>query len=275
MVVFGTSKSNSSGSTNNSLFEQPLEKLCNLNAIKQLSEIISSQQENQISQATSKIQIVDDGKLQLCTSLSTPLTSCSLSTWAKLSKENNPIKRKRAAARLRRYTIDANNNNLTISPVSAPQTPTIIQHSNSLLAQVGTSTNDNEVYLVSPLKRKNYNSSLEDEQDDEIFHLDRQLMLRCLPEPIECLLRELYLRGPSTLGIFRKSPNAKHCKELRQKLEQLQQQQQQASSTAQQTNAATTTTTAATTTGQSSPYAAAIEQFQVNVIASVFKVSTI
>lgn len=68
-----------------------------------------------------------------------------------------------------------------------------------------------------------------------------QLLLSVIPEPIRNLLNELYLRGPSTIGIFRKSPNAKHCKELRQKLE---------------------------TDSQSS-----IEHFQVTVIASVFKVS--
>lgn len=70
----------------------------------------------------------------------------------------------------------------------------------------------------------------------------QQLMLAVLPQPIRNLLHELYHRGPSTVGIFRKSPNAKHCKELRQKLE---------------------------SDSQSS-----IEQFQVTVIASVFKVST-
>lgn len=69
----------------------------------------------------------------------------------------------------------------------------------------------------------------------------KQLLLSVLPEPIRNLLIELYLRGPSTVGIFRKSPNAKHCKELRQKLE---------------------------SDSQSS-----IQQFQVTVIASVFKVS--
>lgn len=69
-------------------------------------------------------------------------------------------------------------------------------------------------------------------------------MLNVLPEPIKRLLAELYARGPSTVGIFRKSPNAKHCKELRQKLE--------------------------TSDGHSS-----IEQFQVNVIASVFKVGSL
>lgn len=70
-----------------------------------------------------------------------------------------------------------------------------------------------------------------------------QLFLSLLPEPIKNLLNELYLRGPSTEGIFRKSPNAKHCKDLRHKLE---------------------------SDSQSS-----IEQFQVTVIASVFKVSNI
>lgn len=58
-------------------------------------------------------------------------------------------------------------------------------------------------------------------------------------EPIIRLLRELYLRGPNTVGIFRKSPSAKHCRELRQKLE---------------------------ADGRSS-----IDEFQVTVIASVLK----
>lgn len=70
-----------------------------------------------------------------------------------------------------------------------------------------------------------------------------QLLYSVIPEPIKNLLNELYLRGPSTVGIFRKSPNAKHCKELRQKLE--------------------------------SDSLSSIRHFQVTVIASVFKVSTI
>lgn len=69
----------------------------------------------------------------------------------------------------------------------------------------------------------------------------QQLLLSVIPDPIRNLLNELYQRGPSTVGIFRKSPNAKHCRDLRQKLE---------------------------TDSQSS-----LEQFQVTVIASVFKVS--
>lgn len=69
----------------------------------------------------------------------------------------------------------------------------------------------------------------------------RQLELATIPEPIRNLLAQINSRGPSTVGIFRKSPSAKHCKELRHKLE---------------------------TDSQST-----IEDFQVTVIASVFKVS--
>lgn len=87
----------------------------------------------------------------------------------------------------------------------------------------------------------NNNNHEEEGEDDEQCRL---LMLNVLPQPIKHLLCELYSRGPSTVGIFRKSPNAKHCKELRQKLE--------------------------SPDGHSS-----IEQFQVNVIASVFKVGDV
>lgn len=71
----------------------------------------------------------------------------------------------------------------------------------------------------------------------------QQLLHSVIPEPIKNLLNELYIRGPSTVGIFRKSPNAKHCRELRQKLE--------------------------------ADSLSSIKHFQVTVIASVFKVSTI
>lgn len=85
----------------------------------------------------------------------------------------------------------------------------------------------------------NHNSSQQDQLLNQFKR--QQLLLSVIPEPIRNLLNELYQRGPSTVGIFRKSPNAKHCRDLRQKLE---------------------------TDSQSS-----IEQFQVTVIASVFKVS--
>lgn len=61
-------------------------------------------------------------------------------------------------------------------------------------------------------------------------------------EHIKKLLEQLYLRGPETVGVFRKSPNAKHCRELKQKLD---------------ANALDS-----------------LDQYQVVVIASVFKVST-
>lgn len=86
-----------------------------------------------------------------------------------------------------------------------------------------------------------HNNNNYEEEDDEQCRL---LMLKVLPQPIKLLLCELYSRGPSTVGIFRKSPNAKHCKELRQKLE--------------------------SPDGHSS-----IEQYQVNVVASVFKVGSV
>lgn len=74
-------------------------------------------------------------------------------------------------------------------------------------------------------------------QQDQLTQLQRSV----IPEPIRNLLNELYHRGPSTVGIFRKSPNAKHCRDLRQKLE--------------------------------TDSLGSLEQFQVTVIASVFKVS--
>lgn len=102
--------------------------------------------------------------------------------------------------------------------------------------------NNKLVELLNNNSTYNNNNSdiIRDPDEDERCRL---LMLNVLPEPIKRLLAELYARGPGTIGIFRKSPNAKHCKELRQKLE--------------------------TSDGLNS-----IEQFQVNVIASVFKVST-
>lgn len=69
----------------------------------------------------------------------------------------------------------------------------------------------------------------------------RRLMLAVLPEPIKRMLIELYLKAPQTVGIFRKSPNAKHCKDLRAKLE--------------------------------ADSSTSVDEFQVNVIASVLKVS--
>lgn len=40
-----------------------------------------------------------------------------------------------------------------------------------------------------------------------------------IPEAIDWLLADLYRRGPNTVGVFRKSPNARHCRELKQRLE--------------------------------------------------------
>lgn len=230
MVVFGSKSS----SAKTKLFEQPLDKLFNPKAIKHFNETIAASNSR--------------SPPALCQSLSAPLTSSTL-TWAKLSQENSATKRKRAAARLRRFTIDANNNTsslitaLTSAPIISPATaPLCISH--RLEAN------------PSPSNTQTLNSSSNsnaDKIDHETTTTDREgqlnedercrLLLNVLPEPIRCLLNEIYLRGPSTVGIFRKSPNAKHCKELKQKLE--------------------------------SPdfHLSAIEQFQVNVIASVFKVS--
>lgn len=94
----------------------------------------------------------------------------------------------------------------------------------------------------SSINSTDANNNNNSQQDQTLNQFKRQqLLLSVIPEPIRNLLNELYQRGPSTVGIFRKSPNAKHCRDLRQKLE---------------------------TDSQSS-----IEQFQVTVIASVFKVS--
>lgn len=40
-----------------------------------------------------------------------------------------------------------------------------------------------------------------------------------LPPHIRLVLADLYRRGPSTVGVFRKSPNARHLRELRRKLD--------------------------------------------------------
>lgn len=39
------------------------------------------------------------------------------------------------------------------------------------------------------------------------------------PQVIHWLLADLFRRGPSTVGVFRKSPNARHCRELKQRLD--------------------------------------------------------
>lgn len=100
-----------------------------------------------------------------------------------------------------------------------------------------SNNNHNNVYaaqdrlLLNQHHQKNRNNNYQQED----------LTPNALNEQIRNLLSELYLRGPETVGIFRKSPNAKHCRELKQKLE---------------------------INSQSS-----IGEFQVTVIASVFKVS--
>lgn len=163
LLLLSTSTSSSNMSASRAkcvkmkLFEQPLDKLFNSKAMKQLN--------------------------------------CAINANVPTSQLAKP-KRSSSSACLRKFSIDANNNN---------------------------SSNQSAQALMTVGQRQ-------------------QLLLAVLPEPIKNLLHELYLRGPSTVGIFRKSPNAKHCKELRQKLEQDSQ--------------------------------GSIEQFQVTVIASVFKVST-
>lgn len=177
MVVFGSKTK---------LFEQPLDKLFNQEAIKHFNETIAASQQR--------------SPPALCQSLSAPLTSATL-TWAKRSRENSATKRKRAAARLR----NAKNN------------------------------------LIARLDYDTCEHTSEAKNEEERC---RTLLLQLLPKPIRCLLSEIYLRGPATVGIFRKSPNAKHCKELKQKLESDDFNLDQ------------------------------IQQYQVNVIASIFKVST-
>ncbi|CAG2162982.1 unnamed protein product [Oppiella nova] len=50
-------------------------------------------------------------------------------------------------------------------------------------------------------------------------HLDLICNEDSLPQPIMLMLKELYQKGPYTVGIFRKSANARVCKEFRAKLE--------------------------------------------------------
>ncbi|KAG9510327.1 hypothetical protein GZH46_01136, partial [Fragariocoptes setiger] len=68
-----------------------------------------------------------------------------------------------------------------------------------------------------------------------------------LPAPIWRLLHELFMRAPDCVGIFRKSPNAKHCKELRLQLDNW--------------------------TAQDGDCGSFIAKYHVTVVASVFKVS--
>ena len=251
MVVFGLSKSNShtwqqNSSSPNKLFERPLAKLVDGRAIGQLAELLAKQQEEQIRQLDGSAGLRLSGS-----SLATPLAG-SLSTWAKLSKENNPTKRKRTAARLRRFTLDPSNQQQQ-------------QQQADQWARAGSQCNG--IALLSerlPNQCEWQNLQVPHEQQvagqqvcsssnsQEAAECRRRLMLASLPEPIRCLLRQLYLRGPSTVGIFRKSPNARHCKELRKALEQLQASSTLLGATAAAAAAAAAAETTATSGGQSS-----------------------
>lgn len=112
----------------------------------------------------------------------------------------------------------------------------MLQHLNEFPSTANTTTNS-----LALNRRARRLSSVDGNNNSPSSAQREQLLLSVIPEPIKNILNELYLRAPSTVGIFRKSPNAKHCKELRQKLE---------------------------TDSHSS-----IGDFQVAVIASVFKVS--
>lgn len=193
-MVFGTKSSSKT-----KLFEQPLEKLFSPKTIEQYNDMIKAKEATLRSNNNHIGNNVN--------------RTLSASSWARLSQENSATKRKRAAARLRRFTIQI--------------TKTTAETSTSTSSSPSSASSSS-----SPPMQSDPNAPVDASQEQ---------LLAVLPEPIRSLLNELYQRGPSTVGIFRKSPNAKHCRELRQRLE---------------------------SDGQSS-----IEQFQVNVIASVFKVS--
>ncbi|KAM4818644.1 uncharacterized protein RHO17_003810 [Thomomys bottae] len=62
--------------------------------------------------------------------------------------------------------------------------------------------------------------SPEEENDQKLFGLDLSILCRTghLPRPIMEMLMLLYKEGPTTAGIFRRSANAKACKEIKEKL---------------------------------------------------------
>lgn len=289
MVVFGSKSS----ASRTKLFEQPLEKLFNPKAIKQFNETI----------AASNLR----SPPALCQSLSAPLTSSTL-TWAKLSKENSASKRKRAAARLRRFTIDANNNTpaaslittITSAPLASAVLSPHLTGSSHNLATTGcqplatadatraTSGHDSAFSGHSIISQGPHERLIgADPSADDHEQSCRLLLLNVLPEPIRCLLQEIYLRGPATVGIFRKSPNAKHCKELKQKLETVSLSSSSSSNPLNLTSSSSNPTSssggkallpsqpllAAAAAAQTSECQLLMEQYQVNVIASVFKVS--
>lgn len=68
--------------------------------------------------------------------------------------------------------------------------------------------------LKSPLSRKKLNQKP---------FFGRKLESICtdgnLPTPVVNMLKQLYLEGPFTVGIFRKSANARICREIEAKLE--------------------------------------------------------
>lgn len=187
------------------LFEQPLDKLCSSKALKQLNAAMCA------SAASTGQHLL----LSRHTSDASHLTggggsSQTLSSTSKRKRNATclPFAPTYSASNLRTFgaatSIDDNNNNNS-------------QNNNSM-----TTTTQQKHKHLSQFER-------------------HELALAVLPAPIRALLSELYVRGPRTVGIFRRSPNARHCRELKQQLE-------------------------CDSTGS-------IEHYQVTVIASAFKVS--
>lgn len=183
------------------LFEQPLDKLFSPKAMKQLNQAIK------LANYSSNNEHQPHGQAH---------TSKSKLPYSSTFKQNKKQhKRSPSSAYLWKFFLDANNNSNNVNNINRTC---------------------NDVVATTPTGAKANSSS-----DEAQNKLRNQLMLAVLPEPIRNLLNELYLRAPTTVGIFRKSPNAKHCRELRLKLE--------------------------------ADSKSSIEHFQVTVIASVFKVS--
>lgn len=201
------------------LFEQPLDKLLNVKALKQLDGRPLSSEPGAKQARSPARSHKRTGSTLSPFSFSSLLTQLkrkrnSASNYYTISSPANPCKTSTLRRAYSEQITDLNNNNtIATSPRSA---------ANRSLSQVEAKANQ--------------------QLDAELARRRNELLLSAvLPEPIKNLLLELYLRGPETVGIFRKSANAKHCRELRQKLE----------------------------TNGHNP----IAEFHVNVIASVFKVS--
>lgn len=201
------------------LFEQPIEKLLGQKALKQLN---SSVNQNNLNLNASS------------SSTSSSALNLSLNiNW------NNIVKRKRRAspsAYLRQFSLDLDNSFDSDKPPSVKcysiSTLNLNQLNESTSSSIINYNNGHQCRKI--VKSASQRNSRSETQRYKLLH-------SILPKPIKNLLNELYSRAPTTVGIFRKSPNARQCKELRHKLE----------------------------TDSTSP----IGDFHVTVIASVFKVS--